>query len=49
MLFNDAREEISFRLVARVLYMHRPTDRIGHNMAFVTPVAEHWLEREKAQ
>ena len=23
-----------------------PTDRITHTMAFVTPVVEHWLERE---
>ena len=26
--------------------MHHPTDRIAHTMAFVTPVVEHWLERE---
>ena len=26
--------------------MHHPTDRIVHNMAFVTPVMEYWLERE---
>ena len=26
--------------------MHHPTDRIGHYTAFVTPVVEHWLERE---
>ena len=25
-------------------YMHHPTDRIAHTMAFVTPVVEHWLE-----
>ena len=25
------------------------TDRIAHTMAFVTPVIEHWLEREIAQ
>ena len=26
---------------------HRlPTDRISHTTAFVTPVVEHWLERE---
>ena len=31
------------------LYMHHPTDRIAHTMAFVTPVVEHWLEREIAQ
>ena len=35
----------SFRLTARVLFMHHPTDRIAHTMAFVTPVVEHWLER----
>ena len=26
-----------------------PTDRTTHTMAFVTPVVEHWLEREIAQ
>ena len=26
--------------------MHHPTDRITHITAFVTPVVEHWLERE---
>ena len=30
-------------------YMHRPTYRISHTTAFVTPVVEHWLEREIAQ
>ena len=29
--------------------MHHPTDMITHTTAFVTPVAEHWLEREIAQ
>ena len=29
--------------------MHHPTDRIAHTTAFVTPVMEHWLEREIAQ
>ena len=28
--------------------MHHPTDRITHTMDFVTPVVEHWLEREIA-
>ena len=28
--------------------MHHPIDRIVHNTAFVTPVVEHWLEREIA-
>ena len=26
--------------------MHHPTDRITHTTAFVTPVMEHWLDRE---
>ena len=38
----------SFRLTTRVFYMHHPTDRIVHTTAFVTPVVEHWLEREIA-
>ena len=29
--------------------MHHPTDRIAHTMPFVTPVVEHWLEREIAK
>ena len=29
--------------------MHHPTDRIAHTTAFVTPVMEHWLQREIAQ
>ena len=29
--------------------MHHPTDRIIHTTAFVTPVVEHWLEREIVQ
>ena len=29
--------------------MHHPTERIAHTTAFVTPVVEHWLEREIAQ
>ena len=29
--------------------MHHSTDRIIHTTAFVTPVVEHWLEREIAQ
>ena len=29
--------------------MHHPTDWITHTTAFVTPVVEHWLEREIAQ
>ena len=29
--------------------MHHPTDRMTYTMAFVTPVVEHWLEREIAQ
>ena len=29
--------------------MHHATDRITHTTTFVTPVVEHWLEREIAQ
>ena len=29
--------------------MHHPIERITHTTAFVTPVVEHWLEREIAQ
>ena len=29
--------------------MHHPTDKIAHTTTFVTPVIEHWLEREIAQ
>ena len=29
--------------------MHHPTDRITHTTAFVTPVVEHWLERESME
>ena len=32
-----------------LFYMHHPTDRITHTTVFVTPVVEHWLEREIAQ
>ena len=28
--------------------MHHPTERIAHTTTFVTPVMEHWLERETA-
>ena len=34
---------------SKVFYMHHPTDRITHTTTFVTPVVEHWLEREIAQ
>ena len=37
----------SFRLAARVL-LH-VQDKIAHTTAVVTPVVEHWLEREIAQ
>ena len=29
--------------------MHDPTYRIAHTTAFVTPVMDHWLEREIVQ
>ena len=39
----------SFRLAARVL-LYAPSHRQDSNItAFVTPVVEHWLEREIAQ
>ena len=38
----------SYRLTARVL-LYAPSHRITHTTAFVTPVVEHWLEREIAQ
>ena len=36
-------------LTARVLLYAHPTDWITHTTVFVTPVVEHWLEREIAQ
>ena len=39
----------SFRLTARGFYMLHPTDRIAHTTVFITPVVEHWLEREITQ
>ena len=32
-----------------IFYMHHLTDWIIHTTSFVTPVVEHWLEREIAQ
>ena len=34
---------------SKVFYMHHPTDILTHTTEFVTPVVEHWLEREIAQ
>ena len=39
----------SFQLTARVLLYAPSHSRIAHTMAFVTPVVEHWLDREIAQ
>ena len=39
----------SYRLTARVLLYAPSHCRITHTTAFVTPVVEHWLEREIAQ
>ena len=39
----------SLRLTARVLLYAPSADRLAHIMAFVTPVMEHWLEREISQ
>ena len=30
-----------FPINSKLFYMHHPTDRIAHTMAFVTPVVEH--------
>ena len=38
-----------FPINSKGSYMHHPTDRIAHTTTFVTPVVEHWLEREIAQ
>ena len=38
-----------FLISSNFFYMHHPTERIAHTMAFVTPVVEHWLEQEIAQ
>ena len=38
-----------FLINSKGFYMHHPTDRIAHTTAFVTPVMEHWLERELNQ
>ena len=38
-----------FPINSKGFYMHHPTYRIAHTTAFVTPVVEHWLEREIAQ
>ena len=35
-----------FDLHQGFFYIHDPTDRIVHTTASVTPVMEHWLERE---
>ena len=35
-----------FPISSKVLLQGYPTDRITHTTAFVTPVVEHWLERE---
>ena len=55
-ILQIAREEThghhirySFQLRTRVLYLHHPTDRIAHTMAFVQTVIERWMEREITQ
>ena len=40
---------MSYSLRLGVFYIHHPTDRIAHTTAFVTPVVDHWLEREISQ
>ena len=41
-------QRVIFPISSKVFYMHHPTDGIIHTTAFVTPVVEHWLEREIA-
>ena len=38
-----------FLISSKGSYVHHPTDRITHTTGFVTPIVEHWLEREIAQ
>ena len=38
-----------FPISSKGSFMHQPTDRIAHTIAFVTPVMEHWLKRDIAQ
>ena len=38
-----------FPISSKGSFIHHPTDRIAHTTVFVTPVVEHWLEREIAQ
>ena len=40
---------VLFPINSKVMYMHHHTDRIAHTTASVTPVMEHWMEREIAQ
>ena len=40
---------LMFPISSKVYYMHHITYRITHTTASVTPVVEHWLEREIAQ
>ena len=41
--------KLLFPISSKVFYMYHPTDRITHTTTFVTPVVEHWLEREIAK
>ena len=44
-----ATRELLFPISSKGYFIiHRPTDRIAHNTAFITPVVEHWLERKIA-
>ena len=47
------REETTWAILSDeqqgFFYMYHPRDRIAHTTAFVTPVVEHWLEREIPQ
>ena len=49
-LFNDALNTFCIYgyIASEETRCCHPTDRIAHTTAFVTPVVEHWLEREIA-
>ena len=43
-----AREETRYRHMGYSFHLAARTGRITHTTAFVTPVVEHWLERQIA-
>ena len=39
----------SFPITSKIFYMHHPTDRMVHTLAFITQIVEHWLAHGTAQ